>query len=227
MDLLSVAKIELAVYGYIKSIKLSQDIPEVIKDVIVEFAKFYFNWRHSRYPAEAFEFDDKDPSRLIRSPCGGWTFLAMNDVLSLDISEKFKWEFIIQKNENTGKHIKFMFGFVEYPLDESIRDWDTYFAADMITRPKQFGIYVSSNYSNFERNGAGNEHGEWISNTATNEWNFGDKFGMRVDFVAKEIRLMYNDKDMGVIYRDIPDKILPAVSLSLSVELLCTKYEFE
>ena len=44
MNRILTQKLELAVYGYTKELKLTIDIPDVVKDVIIEFAKFYFNW---------------------------------------------------------------------------------------------------------------------------------------------------------------------------------------
>ena len=37
----------------------------------------------------------------------------------------------------------------------------------------------------------------------------------------------YNDKDMGVVYKDIPDKVVPAICVYARIELMCTKYKFE
>ena len=93
MATLSDQKIELAIYGYIRKIQLSSDIPDVIKDVIIEFAKFYFNWKDSKYGNEngGFKFNDEDPIRIIK-PAKGWQILAMNDVLSLKTCKIFEWE---------------------------------------------------------------------------------------------------------------------------------------
>ena len=97
MTLRSVETTELAVYGYIKELGLAVDIPDVIKEVIIAFAKFYFNWKQSQYIKHAYEFDDEDPTRLIRTVVGGWIFLAMDEVLSLDIGPRFEWEIEIAK----------------------------------------------------------------------------------------------------------------------------------
>ena len=38
--------------------------------------------------------------------------------------------------------------------------------------------------------------------------------------------LMYNDKDFAVIYKNIPDKVRPAICVCEPVEFTGTKYEF-
>ena len=64
-----------------------------------------------------------------------------------------------------------------------------------------------------------------IGHNVTTKWREGDTFKLIIDFEKKEITLVYNDKDMGIIYRDIPEKIHAAISVYFPVEILCTKYE--
>ena len=49
MTTLSSKTIHLAVYGFIRRIQSSTDILDVIKDLILEFAKNHFEWEQSKY----------------------------------------------------------------------------------------------------------------------------------------------------------------------------------
>ena len=97
-------KLELAVYGFIQEIKLSCDIPDVIKNVIIAFAKFCFEWKKSKYGDHGanyninsrFIFDNDNPAQLTKTG-NGYLFLALDDILSLNVCKKFEWEFQIAK----------------------------------------------------------------------------------------------------------------------------------
>ena len=218
---LSTKKLELVIYGYIKELKLSDDIPDVINDVIIQFAKFYFNWKNSKYNEESYAFKEEDPTRLVRSKANrGWQFLAMDEVVSLDVCRKLEWELKII--ELIDRDLAFMFGFVEYPVEESIQNWKTYFGSDKRTKDKQYGIYVDSSHKVFQRHGCRTAY----SSGSTDKWREGDRFGLIVDIEAKQMNLMYNDKDIGIIYDHIPDKIQPAICIYDSLDIQCTKYEF-
>ena len=142
MTTLSIKKLEAAVCGFIKEIQLSIESPDVIKDLIVEFAKFWFNWRHSKYLENHYKFNDEDPTRIIRTSSEN-SFLAMDDVLSLTVCKKFVWELELIKQMNRTS-LQFAFGVVEHPRDESIKRWDHYYSQDSNTVERQYGIYVSS-----------------------------------------------------------------------------------
>ena len=132
---LSNENLELAVYGYIKELKLSSNIPDLIKDVIVQFAKYYSNWKNSEYAKDSYESNEEDPTRLIRLKSNrGWLFLAMHDVLSLDVCKTVQWE--LQIIERIDEKLAFMFGFVESLIEESIKDWEDYLGHDHLTEDK-------------------------------------------------------------------------------------------
>ena len=226
-----IGKLELLVYGYINDTKLSDNFPDVIKEIIIEFTKFYFNWKHSEYHdcygKAPFEFFDGNPARIARLNYGDlqwFAFLAMNDVLSLDVCRKFEWE-LEMLNQNDGT-VGFQFGFVEHPLTESVKDWDVHFGYGD-TKYKQFGVYISSGYDHFKRRGRSHKDGsKIIGNTVTGGWKSGDRFGLIVDFESNTITLMYNYKDMGIIFSDIPNKLHAAISVFSATELICTKANF-
>ena len=99
----------LSVYGYIREFQSSinsDNIPDVIKDVIIEFAKFYFKWQQSKSKEGEYKFNDEDPTRIIRNgPKRRFAFLAMDDVVSLDICKVFEWKLEITKIMNQSSRI--------------------------------------------------------------------------------------------------------------------------
>ena len=204
---------KLAVYGFIKRLKLASDIPDVIKNLIIEFTKFYFCWQDSKH-GEGFEFNDEDPTRIKQSK-SGWTFLAMDDILSLDVYKKFTWQLKIEKQlDHT--YCAWMFGVVEYPREESVKHWKyKHFAEDPTTKSRQFGIYVSSSYRNFRKYGD-NTCIMKDGKNVTDRWKDGDKFTLIVDFEKKDIVLMFNDENMAV-YKNIQIRC----SCTLCIGLMC------
>ena len=117
-----------------------------------------------------------------------------------------------------------MFGFVESPINDSIKEWERYFGQDSSTQSKQFGAYVPSTYFSFQRHGC-EQHHSWTETQATDKWKLGDKFGMRIDFEARTIALVYNGKDIGVMYKNIPNKLHATMNVYRSAEFRCTKYK--
>ena len=158
MSTLATKNLELAVYGYIKRVRLFQDIPDVIKDLIVEFAKFHFNWKQSK-SQDGYKFNEEDPTRITYSGSQYWTFLAMNNVLSLYACSKFEWESEMVNPDD--EPVGFQFGFVEHPLTESVKEWDVHFGYGD-TKYMQFGVYVSSGYDHFKRRGRPHKDGNKI-----------------------------------------------------------------
>lgn len=230
MATVSSERIQLAVDGYIREIKSIGDIADVIKEIIVAFAKHYFRWQESKSPEGEYKFNDEDPTLIIHGPKRRFTFLAMDDIISLDICKKFEWELEIKQRLKKSE-ISFMFGFVKHPRDESIHKskWiGMYFGLDGPTNAKQFGVYVSYCFKECRKYGAG-DYSLAIGDESAYEkkWSEGDRFRLLVDFEEKTIGLMYNDKDMGIIYTDIPDKIVPTLCACSNIELKCNAYVFK
>ena len=116
---------------------------------MIEFAKFYFNWKNSKSgdASGGYQFDDQDPTRIIK-PKRSLVFLVMDDILSLDICRKFIWDFqILQLIEKS--FVAFAFGVVQHPRDESITDYNAIPGKDETTRSRQFNILIDSTYAKF------------------------------------------------------------------------------
>ena len=147
----------------------------------------------------------------------------MDAILSIEICKRFEWELEIIKQIDKS-YTSFMFGFVEYPRDESIKYWsDHYFGLDGDTKSKQFGVYVSTSFTYFPTYGARKaDLGEEI----TVRWKEGDRFTVIADFERGEIDFMFNDKYIDVAFHDMPPKIVPVICIYAAVELKCTKYDF-
>lgn len=151
----------------------------------------------------------------------------MDDILSLDICKYIEWELEISKITDIDDRVYIMFGFVQHPKEKSIKKWFHHFGQDEKTHSKQFGIYIASLYDNFKTYGGPNRNHIDIGSNETDEWKEGDRFAMIVNFETKEIMLRYNDKDIGVIHKNIPSQLVPAISIYTGVELKCTKYELK
>ena len=60
----------------------------------------------------------------------------------------------------------------------------------------------------------------------TDEWREGDRFEIMIDFETKEMTLTYNDRNIGNIHEKIVDEVQLAICIYDSLELQCTKYQF-
>ena len=100
-----------------------------------------------------------------------------------------------------------------------------YFAADSYIKPKQFRVYICYSDQRFMSFCGVNYHRAIGSKFITDGWKEGDRFKMIVDFERHEIGFMYNDVDQGVVFKNNPDKLVPAVCVCSPMELMCAKYE--
>ena len=217
-------KLELVVYGFVKDIDVLCEIPNVIKDLIIEFAKFCFNWKNSKH-GDGYTFNDEEPTKLA-APENWWSFLAINDVISSDICDRFEWGLTFKQEGSD--FFAFMFGVVKHPRDESIKKWNYgWFGEDKTTKSKQFGCCIN-NHLDAVRIYGGPPETEYdeFGKIEWKESNNEGKIVLIVDFVTNEIRLVYNDKDLGVVFQNVPDKVVPAVTIHSCKELVCTKYKF-
>ena len=102
---LSDAKVELLVYGYLRSIEqfLIQNkyLPKGIKIIIIGFSKSWFNWNDAIHESQMEYFNLNDDNSYKLKTKGGnldkWIFLPFkNFKLSLDICDQFEWEIKIE-----------------------------------------------------------------------------------------------------------------------------------
>ena len=101
--LLQIRPINLIVHGYIRRLeakkKLSNQVPDVIKDLIVDFSKHKscFNWKDSKH-GDGLTFDDNDPNIIKKLSLEyRWTFLIMKYVLSLKVCKTMEWELKLEQ----------------------------------------------------------------------------------------------------------------------------------
>ena len=226
--ILTKERLKLAVYAYVRGISASAEVPDVIKDVIVEYAKFTFNWKDSKYLkySAAYEFSD-DPFQITKASARyQWQFLAINDIISRDICKIFRWELKIIKDLDG----VFMFGVVQHPVDESIQAWkSSCFGGKSETKSKQFGVALYSWCLSFVRYGGVHVNHNCIGPKQTDKWKEGDRFTLVINFEKKQMSVMYNDKETKsvVVFDNIPDQVVPAICTRNRLQLMCTKYEFE
>lgn len=227
-SMMTTRRIKFAVSAYIKCIELSSDIPDVIKDLIFQFAKYFFNWKHSKCVLNAYKFYDKDPGRLIRAK-RGWAFLVVQEPILLNDCRRFIWELELAKIKHVNMRVNFMFGFVESPIKESInnKQWKKHFAQEESTKSRQFGIYVDGTCRDFRRWGRRDTYAHRVGSNVTDKWRESDRFKLILDCKERKVNLFYNEKDMGVVYRELPDKIHAAISVYYPAEFVCTKYYLE
>ena len=160
-----------------------------------------FNWRYSKN-GNRYTFNDEEPTKLTE-PSKTWSFLAMDDIIASNVCKRFEWGF--KFTTDTG-YFSFMLGVVTHPREESIRKWEwRHFGEDEETKFRQFGIYIDSGSKGLYRYGVTKPNHYKIPCSGWKCWSNGDTFLYIVDFEAKEIRLIYNDEDLGVIFGNIPD----------------------
>merc|ERR1712228_1125467 len=122
-------------------------------------------------------------------------FLAMDDVLLLDICKGFEWKLRIDKRVDRN-YTAFMIGFVEHPREQSIKHWDgnyAYFTADANTKQRQLGVYISSSYTDFRKYGRDSSNVPIAKSNSKSPWTDGDTFTLKIDFESRTIELFYNE----------------------------------
>ena len=215
-------KLELAIYGYCRSNErgLSTVIPKEIKDVIHSFCKFYFKWNHDLCDSGYLFFADH-PLEIQYTKSSQWGFLVLQHaILSSKISDLFEWEIRIDQQKLYS--YVFAMGFVSYPLDESIKKWNSYFTDDYATRDKQFGVYIYSKNKSINRftDKGGTKSLDSDKNISMD---IGSRFKMVFDFKKKICSIYHNDQFIGNI-PNIPERIIPAISCYYPLRATCTKF---
>merc|ERR1712228_568422 len=153
-------------------------------------------------------------------------FLAMDDVLLLDICKGFEWRLRIDKRVNRN-YTAFMIGFVEHPREESIKNWNGYhFAANVQTKLRQLGVYISSSYTDFRKYGRETSNVPIAKSNPNSTWKNGDTFTLKIDFESRTIELFYNDESVGILYENIPKVLVPAICVYTDIEISCIAYDY-
>eukprot|EP01084_Bolivina_argentea_P013470 25286_1 len=232
-SMLSKKNTERAIYGYVRNVEINSmlynNVPNAIKDIIIEYFKYIFNWKDSTHGSYLTFLDDNIAQ--IKSTRQQWIFLTMKHVLSIDeLIETcvcFEWEIKMKTINTNGNFIAFMIGFVEHPAETSIDKYNhRYFGSNYDTQKYQFGVYVSSLYTVFRKYG---KHGNHIPVEKGNDkpWQSGDRFKLKIDFTNKQIQLYYNDEFIGILYKDIPNKLVPTVAFYSPIEMSCTLFQLQ
>ncbi|MCP3926140.1 MAG: hypothetical protein GY714_26545 [Desulfobacterales bacterium] len=73
-----------------------------------------------------------------------------------------------------------------------------------------WGLYVAKGYNSIERFQNTRWHGRKIEGIGKEIEN-GDKFGFRVDFDKREAEILFNGKELGNAFTEIPDEIMPVI----------------
>ena len=218
-------------YGYCR--KMEHDfkitIPREIKAVIHSFGKFYFKWKHGSDGGQ-YKFEGNS-MKIKYTKHSRWSILALNDyVLSLKQGDKFEWEIKIVKTTS----FVFSMGFVSYPINASIKDWNAHLRQDSTTRNKQWGIYVfnqSNKVQFFDENGflqevVVNKTGSILKKATATKVKFhsGSRFRLVFDFKKRKCSVYHDDEFCGVFADDIPEKVIPTISFYWTASAICTKF---
>lgn len=114
-------------------------------------------------------------------------------------------------------------GFVTPPISKSVQRYDKWLGKG--DQEGQFAVFINSIWSGFYCWGKG-ILSQKVDSAKQYEFKDGLRIGLRFDFIDKHCELFYNGERVNVIFKDIPSKLILAVSLWQAGKLSCTKLEY-
>ena len=148
----------------------------------------------------------------------GWNICVGDRIISKQDYDKYEWEI---KCNNIGGG-KYCLGFIDAPMDDTwndvIDDWNVWMSRYKLRM--QYSVYINNGNDYFVLDGGYNGLNN-VKYDGINGCKFGndDVFRFRVDFVKGCVELIYNDKNVGVIFDNIPNDIVPCVALYKKCDL--------
>ena len=235
---------KFAVAGYSRRIA-KRITPKEINALIYTFCKSLFKWTgHSELNATIKPYQENQDKVFIKHTTWKEDFSIIGFTkyaISSKIFDKFEWEIEINDNEHIGEELDeiedsisdigdsicFKICFVDgnkcdkdiicdyfLPNADAARDSNNKFIT--------YSVYVWTDNYQFKLYGVRNGTEVGPSNVV---FASGDTIKLSMDFIRKECALYYNGEFIDVIYKNIPDIIIPGfVSYSLHSTITCTKF---
>lgn len=195
---------------YIKRL-LSSSIPSDISYIIAEYILLRIAWDHTKCGKDVTFIDEFNI--LVGSTVTADTNICMccaNYTIEAAKHSTFSWTVKVEEI-STGSWI----GFIKAPLVTNM-DFNSHLRLD--PHPGHcFGFTHDSNYIYFEDSLSKHltDCSVYLPINPETEKGYeivvDDEFRMEVDFVKHEIEIFYNNVSVGIGWKNIPDKILPAV----------------
>eukprot|EP01084_Bolivina_argentea_P042061 77617_1 len=186
-------------------------VPSEVKFICLEYVKpFYFRWDRENAGKNVQFLDDKTIQISHSEPHGCCNISVMDGFISSEMCNFFCWQIKINKIKKS--NLNMYFGWVNYPIAESIKQWDTYLGSSK-SNTNTFGIRLNQNKIFWSplnlfwrRFGAINDE--------IYDFKKGDTMKMIFNFKQKnEMILYFNDEKIETLDENIADKIVPAVTL--------------
>eukprot|EP01084_Bolivina_argentea_P178538 308597_1 len=203
-------RMHLMLSGYIRHIASILSMP---KDIYTLVYLYQFRFEFNSELCSLSEFNFSLENQMVQYSAANThcrtAILVSNNILSAnDGYKKIEWEIKIESKFNLYGY-SFHMGFIQYPSKDSIKLWNKYLGEQ--NRDKQFSIAVYEHIYSF---------GGHLDNFETNVYNqtvhkkSGDFMTLIFDFTKKNnnICLYFNKKYIGIVYKDLPKRIIPAVS---------------
>eukprot|EP01084_Bolivina_argentea_P091067 163988_1 len=148
--------------------------------------------------------------RQISSQHSSWSTFVPNRVISGSHCKHYEIEIKWLNSFGTSNSSLF-FGFYKAPLNELHAQWMNQYCGQQTKSMKQFGCFIYSSYKYFGLYGNGKSNHKVQYPQAS--FKAGDKFKLKFNFKKRTAVMYYNGKKVGVVWNNIPKKIIPAVSL--------------
>ena len=210
------ATLTLLVFGIIR-IEIEQvhkiNIPTSIKQEIIKFCKNSFEFdqtRHGQFLLFKSPIQVMVKKNGIRMP----NICVSKDIISSKVYDMFDFEITInetgKKKPSNNVYINIYVGWVNPPITKSISLWDgpsTYLGSKTRNIGNTFGVRIANDKIQ--------SVGDFKAiNDQYYTFKDGDKMKLSFDFKHRILNVYYNDKFVGKAFDNIPDEIVPAISLS-------------
>ena len=209
------SRLVILLYGYIRLfIEINQDlnIPDSIKQLCLSFISLYidinFEWNPYR---GGFEKDTiiEDTKISTKQFIDDHRIVLSKNIISMKKYQKYEWEVTLVSWGDDMFGTLFDMGYIDIPIEKTVKRYEIGMRDDYETSKYHHKIMIlklgSFSYINC--------YNKTITEVASPEIKEGDRFRLVFDFRTRAATLYYNDKQLRVVFKDLPDEFVPAVSL--------------
>ena len=224
-------------------ISSSKSIPMDILPIIIKFYYEEFKWDRSlhdnglhvkKYSWDNWKIEEvqltflnndktvKTPPRIKIYYC------PSTHILSKNIHSFVKWGLTVDKLP--GQRFLGCIGYVEYPYHNKNNEnkqfpaegWNYWMGNSPCTK---YQFCLHSYHNTVKLHGGNKCKGSISSKLNSTKIKVGDRYEIHFDFDKMQSLLYFNDKFMGIMYKDLPQKLVPAIVMLSGHQITATKWE--
>eukprot|EP01084_Bolivina_argentea_P263871 446797_1 len=239
----------VSAYVTISTIDMKLIFPLSIVPIIVQYFMDNFEWDINLQTNNCHvqHDDENEPKAILTFTNNNMTvesskfetnyYCPSTNIISKHIHSLVKWQIRIDKMlpmnnyQPANYDILCCIGYVKYPcpIVENSRDstWN-YWLGNSPYQSQQFCLQMDSIYTANSWSHNGGELNNQIvdlKNTSSGNVKVGDTISIHFDFNKMESLVFYNSKFIGVLYKNIPSKLIPAIVIANSHKITTTKWE--